>query len=237
MASIDSGNSPGTRITAGDDVLRAAEQVTTAAVAKKLTAFRKRHGAYCAADKRVKQALARQTKQERLLGQKDAAQDGDVDVLATKLAGDGLPRTNPFKPFGAPAPSALKVTDAKDEAVILVDLSAKVQKRAGLSDASRAAAKKATGSARAVLAAAKPIPALAKKVRDAMAARETLAPGWEKAFAVLKRAARTAEDDGAPGLYEALFVRSAPKAPAKKKAAKQPAPAKPAQPANGGATP
>lgn len=57
MATLDGGNSPGTRIEAGNEVLRAGETVSTARVAKKLAAFKKLHARYVAADKKVKAAL------------------------------------------------------------------------------------------------------------------------------------------------------------------------------------
>ena len=233
MESLNSGKSPGSRIDAGDDLHRAAAEIDTELVAKKLASFRARQAAYVAADKKVKAAVENEIAQERLLGAKDAVQDEDVDTLASKLAGDGLPRTNPFKPFGAPAPSVLKITDAVVEAETIVSLTAKIAKRRDLSKDSQAAATKACAAAKAVSVAAKPLPALRKKVVEAMAARESLAPGWEKAFSVLKRAARAAEDDGAPGIYEALFLRGAPKATGKKRAAKKGPDAKPAQPTNG----
>lgn len=231
MTTIDSGNSPGTRIEAGSDVLRATKQVSTAPVAKKLAAFKKLHATYVAADKKVKAALGNKAKQERLVGTKDAIQDDDLDALATKLAGDGLPRTNPFKPLGAPAPSELRKVDATVEAEALIKLAGKVEKYPGLSDASRKAGAKMALSARAVLAAAAPLEKLGAKVTKAIADRDALARPWEKAFAVLKRGARTADDDGAQGLYDALFVRGAAKAPAKKKRAKKAAKG----PQNGGA--
>jgi hypothetical protein len=50
----------------------------------------------------------------------------------------------------------------------------------------------------------------------AIAQRDALIPAWEAAFAKLKRGARSAEDDGAEGLFESLFGTTAPR----KKAAK-----------------
>jgi hypothetical protein len=228
----------------GQEVLLAAKQVDTKPVVKRFTAFRTCQSAYVRHDEKVKRAVEAETEQERRLGEKDAAQDEAVDGLAASLAGDGLPRTNPFKPFGVASPSVLKITDAVEEAKTIIKLAGKIAKYAGASARSRAAAKKAANAARAVLAAAEPLPALRKKVTAAMTARGALAPAWEKAFAVLKRAARTAQDDGAPGLYDALFVRATAKATKKGKGTKrtpaQPAiaaPPAPSGPTNGAATP
>lgn len=51
--------------------------------------------------------------------------------------------------------------------------------------------------------------------------RDALAQAWETAFAGLKRAARSAEDDGAKRLYGVLFGR-AKAAPERKKKAAEP---------------
>lgn len=235
MPTIDSGNSPGQRLAAGDDVLRAAKLTHTKPVAGKLAAFRAAHKAYGAADGKVKAALAVVAKQQRLLGKRDGEQDELIDPLASRLAGDGFPRTNPFKAFGAPAPSALKDVEATVEATagadVVLTLCAKIAQHASTSKGTRATAKKLAAAAKGVIAAEKPLEKLGAKVTQAMADRDALARPWEKSFRVLQRSARAAEDDGAPDLYEALFVRHAPKAPANKK------PAKGAQPANGAAMP
>jgi len=225
MPTIDSGRSSTSRIAAGEDVLRAAKHAHVKPVAAKLAAFAKTHAAYVKAEAVVEKARDALATQQRAVGEKDAVQDEVVDALASALAGDGFPRTNPFKPFGARAPSKLKVVAAVDEAEEAIALASKVGKHAAASKASRGVAAKLTAASRAVIAAAKPLDGLAKRLAAAQADRDALALPWEKAFSVLKRAARAAGDDGAPGLYEALFVRSAPKPAAKKAAAKKPAPA------------
>jgi hypothetical protein len=71
-------------------------------------------------------------------------------------------------------------------------------------------------AANAVLNGIKPIEGLVKARDGAIRARDAKAPAWEKAFASLKRATRTAEDDGAAGLFAALFEVEKPKAKAAK---------------------
>jgi hypothetical protein len=140
-------------------------------------------------------------------------------TLAGALAGDGLPRANPFAPLGAPAPAALCRMGYAAEAEKVLDLQKAVLKRKDLSAATKAKAKKAGASAGKLIAAIKPLAALEKARANARSARDALDQAWETAFARLKRAARAADDDGADGLFAALFDR-APKAPAKKKATK-----------------
>jgi hypothetical protein len=89
--------------------------------------------------------------------------------------------------------------------------SAERVQRKGLSSGTYAKAKAAGKAAGNVLVEMKPVAKLEKACADARSARDALTLSWETAFAALKRAARAAEDDGAKGLFGALFER-APKA-------------------------
>lgn len=217
MASLQSGDSPGTRIAAGDSVIAAAKSVSTKPIAKRFTAFQKIHLAYVAADAKVKKATAALMTQQGKVAEADVDQDAAAMRLAGALPADGLPRLNPFKPFGAPPPTALCAMGHAAEAKTALALVQKVQKRKGLSKTSLDAAKDLGATAKKVQATLAPIPKLTKARTDAMSARDALDQAWETAFAGLKRAARAAEDDGAKGLYAALFER-APKARSKAKA-------------------
>lgn len=221
MVTIQSGSSPGSRVEAGDSVLAAAKSVSIKPVQKRFAAFQKAHLAYRAADDKARKATESLRAQQARVGEIDVDQDADVMALAVVLPTDGLPRQNPFKPFGVPAPSIVCGMGYADEAEVVLKLEKAVLKRAGLSNASRAAAKKAGQTAKKVKAALAIIPKLEKARADAVSARDALAQGWETAFAALKRAARAAEDDGAKGVHAALFER-APKPKAKKKNAKKP---------------
>ena len=217
MGTLQSGESPGTRIAAGDSVLAAASSVSTKPIAARFAAFQKMHLAYAAADAKVKKATAALMQQQAKVGEADADQDVAAMALAGALPADGLPRVNPFKPFGAPAPATLCAMGYGDEAKAVLSLVQAVQKRKDLSKKSRAAAKRLGAAAKKVQATLAPIPKLTQARTDAMSARDALAQAWETAFASLKNAARVAEDDGERGLFAALFERS-PKPKSKPKA-------------------
>ena len=127
----------------GDSVFHAADSVDTRAVAGKLAGFKKAHGAYVTADAGVKKAGEALQKQQAKAAEADVIQDESLDDLAVALPADGLPRVNPFKPFGAPSLTALQGLGYADEARKVLDLEKAVLKRKGISKASIAAAKAA----------------------------------------------------------------------------------------------
>ena len=219
METLQSGSSPGTRIDAGNSVFDAAESVDTKPIAARLAGFKKVHGAYVTADAGVKKAGEALQKQQAKVGEADVLQDEALDALAVSLPVDGLPRVNPFKPFGAPSLTALQGLGYAEEATTVIALEAAVLKRKGLSKTSTDAAKTAGKAARQVQTELAAIPKLEKARSAAMTRRDALAQAWETAFAALKRAARAAEDDGAKGLHGALFGRAKAAAKPKKKAA------------------
>src|SRR5258708_179676 len=104
MATLQSGSSPGQRIEAGGSGMPASGSVSMKPVATRFAAFKKIHGAYRAADAKVKKANEALAKQQAKVGDADVAQDEAALDLAGALSADGLPRVNPFKAFGAPAP-------------------------------------------------------------------------------------------------------------------------------------
>lgn len=221
METLQSGNSPGTRIAAGDSVIEAAKSIETKAVAVRLAGFAKAHSSYSVADAGVKKTSEALQKQQARVAEADVTQDDAVVDLAIALPADGLPRLNPFKPFGAPAPATLQGLGYAEEAKEVLALESAVLKRKNISKGSIDAAKAAGQAALRVQAELKAIPKLEKARTDAMTRRDALAQAWETAFAGLKRAARAAEDDGATGLYGALFER-AKTAPKRKKKANEP---------------
>lgn len=221
METLQSGNSPGTRIAAGNSVVEAAKSVETKPVAGRLAGFKKVHTSYSAADAGVKKTGEALQKQQAKVAEADVTQDGAVVDLAVALPADGLPRLNPFKPFGAPAPATLQGLGYAEEAKVVLALETAVLKHKNISKGSITAAKAAGKAARRVQAELKAIPKLEKARTDAMTRRDAQAQAWETAFAGLKRAARSAEDDGAKGLYGALFGR-AKAAPKRNKKAAEP---------------
>jgi hypothetical protein len=211
MATIQANKTPGSRTEVGDSILQAAKKTNTKIIAPRLTAFAKIHAAYLNADAEVKDASAALRAQQEKVADADVEQDAAIQGLAAALAGEGLPRANPFKPLGFPAPSAICVLGYAKQATEVQKLAAAVSKRQGAGKASRAAAKSANAAAKRVLAAIKPIARLEKARTDAMTRRDTLEQPWETALAALKRGARAAEDDGAKGLFHALFDRGSAK--------------------------
>src|SRR5205085_9622668 len=98
-------------------------------------------------------------------------------------------------------------------------LVAAVQRNSTLSQATLAAAQAAENAAHSVEAAVVAVTTCQAASESQRRARHEKAKAWDLALAVLKRAARTAEDNGAAGLYQALFGRSTIRSRAK---AKQP---------------
>jgi hypothetical protein len=232
MSTLQSGNSPGQRVAVGESVIAAAQALNVKPIGKRFAAFVKVQAAYAKADALVKKANEALQKQQAKVGEADVTQDEAVLALAVALPADGLPRVNPFKPLGAPAPAKLCVLGYGDEAKQVLALEKAVLKYKGISKASAAAARTAGKAALAVQGALADLPKLEKARATAIIQRDALAQGWETAFAGLKRAARAAADEGAPGLYEALFERKDP--PAKKAKGKKAAPPKGEAPAGEG---
>ena len=200
---------PQARNTTGDAILEAAATLDTKPLKGRLAAFAKAHREHAAAEAAVRKAEAKLVAAQAKVGEQDALLDEAIGQLAAALAGDGLPRVNPFRPLGLPAPSAMMNMAQAEEPKVARKLVAAVRRRAGLTKATLAAAAKVEKGAGAVEAALAPIAELTKQFQGAIARRETLAMPWEKAFSALKRGARAAEDEGSQGLFEGLFQRPA----------------------------
>jgi hypothetical protein len=208
MATLQSGNNPGPRIESGDHLLEVAAtlgKARTKPVAARLAAFATEHAAYKKADAAVKKADGALRRAQGKVGEADVGQDGAVETLASALVGEGLPRVNPFKPFGLASPNVIKNKGYAAEAGDIQKLCAKVKAHKPALPGSNAAAAVAVKAAKAVLAALKPIERLLKARTTAISRRDALEQPWETAFAAVKRGARAAEDEGAAGLFDALF--------------------------------
>ena len=220
MGTLQAPSSPEVRKSVGDDVISASGSVDTKPVRSRFDAFKKIHATYSASQKKVDSAQSALRIRQALNGELDAALDDAVEALATALSGDGLPRQNPFKPFGNfLPPSKLCELGYGEEAKQVRALVKKVLARKGLSAKSVSAAKKADAAAMAVEAALAKVEPIQNSYDSSLRARDALVPAWEAAFAKLKRGVRAAEDDGAEGLFEALF-----KTTAKPKKKEKPAP-------------
>ena len=203
MATIQSGTSPGRRVKVGKLVFGRAASVDTAPVKKPLDALRAVHGLYEKKHQAAGVAVERLAKAEARVGDLDVTQDASLDVFAAAHIALGGSRMQPLASYKVGSVSEIKAMANEKQAKLLLKLAAKGQAHEDIG-VKRAAAKMEK-AAKAVLAAIKPMPGLVDKRNEAIAARDALAPGWEKAFAFLKRAVRVAEDEGASGLFAALF--------------------------------
>jgi hypothetical protein len=219
MATLQSGNSPGQRVKAGDWLIDSAEGVGVKPVAKRFGLFERIHIDYRKANDKSTKAVTALATAERKVGELDFTQDERLEAFAVARIAAGAPRQNPISEYKVGSVSVVKGMGHEKEAKVLLKMAAKAKNHpdAGVKKAAAAMEK----AANAVLAAAKSIPGLIQARDAAMRARDAKGPGWEKAFAALKRAVRAAEDDGATGLFAALFEVEKPKAkPAKEKPAK-----------------
>jgi hypothetical protein len=235
MRTIQARNNPGSRVEVGDAILEAAKKTNTKAIAPRIAAFKKIHAAYLKANEQVRKADGALKAQQEKVAEADVDQDAAVQSLASALAGEGLPRTNPFKPLGFASPSAISQMAYAKQAAAVGELAAAAENRKGAGAASKKAAATARAAAKRVLTAIKPVERLEKDRSNAMAGRDALEQPWETALAALKRGAKAAEDDGAKGIYNALFVRASAKKNAKPSAKRTPKNA-PAAPADQGGT-
>ncbi|MBI5512446.1 MAG: hypothetical protein HY909_01685 [Deltaproteobacteria bacterium] len=194
------------RLAAGAAVLSAASELPTRPISQRLMAFRKVHAALVRAEAHIDAAEARLQEAQRALAEADVDQDAVIDPLADALVGVGLPRGNPFKGLALRSPSRMKAMGYGAEAEALLKLLERVRKRKGLTPAVKAACRRAEAAARAVLVALKPLGAMEASLANARARRDALTLGWETAFAALKRAARSADDDG--GAYFATLFQA-----------------------------
>ena len=206
MSIIQARKNPSARIDAGNHVLEAAKTVDTRSVKAKLAAFAKVHATFVAAHAVVAKAEHALHDAHDALGQADAEQDAAVHALAAKMIGDGALKANPFKPFGLPAPSDVATTAVEKELVLTAKLAALASKwksaTTGTRQAAALLAKKSAGTKKAL----DRVGPLQTAQTAAIARRDAIGVSWARAFAHLKNATRTAEDDGARGLFTAMFA-------------------------------
>jgi len=217
---------PTGRLETGAAILAAAEVVDVTLVKTRVDAFASAHHTYTEAQNAVDTAETQLRAVQAKLIQADAEQDDAVEELARALVADGQPRTNPFAAFDAAAPSIIRQMNFGEEAKAIHALTTVLQGNPAASKATRRAAQAAEEAANTMEAELVPMDKLQASLRTAREARETAGKTWDTALAALKRGARAAADDGAPGLYTALFGR--PSRSNKKPATPTPTPAPPA---------
>lgn len=209
------------RIVTGDAVLARATTADTKPVKARLATFARSHTALVRAQAAVDAAETKLAAAQSAVAEVDVTQDETVDALALALVTNGQPRLSPFRGLSSHAPAVLKKLGYADEAKALRALTKKVRARKGSDAPVLRACGAAEKAAKAVDDALAKLEPLADAVTAARARRDALALPWERDFGALKRAARAAVDDGATGLFDALFTAATP---APRKPRKKPAP-------------
>ena len=104
------------------------------------------------------------------------AQDAAVTVLASRLAGDGFHRTNPFKAFGVLAPAKLINLNVMKEATTLIALAPRIAAHPKVGAESKRAAAKMYEAALAARTASNEREVALQKRGDAVEARDGSLP-------------------------------------------------------------
>lgn len=209
---------PGWMQSAGDELLSRAKTISTSSVKAQLARFGAAHRAFLAAQGKTNTAKDAELDQRFLRGELDAKQDAAIDTLASRLAGDGFPRVNPFKAFAAKAPNILKALGDDAEAAAALKLARAVQKHRQASAGAKKAAQVLGKAAQAVLGASKAVAPAAAESFVRRSQRDALVAEWSKAYSLLRIASQLTEASGGEPLHSTLFAHA-------RKPAKKPAPA------------
>ncbi len=199
------GMGPGNRLEAGAAILAAAQVVDTAPIKLRLAAFLAAHRSYIGAQGKVDSAAADARAAQAKVARREADVHAAVEALALALINDGQPRTKPFAAFGSLTPSLAKHLTGRDKTKGIHQLVAAVERNKTVSQKARDAAHATEQAVRALEGALLPLGQLAANLREARCQRDTIGRKWDIALAALRRETRSAADDGAPGLYPALF--------------------------------
>jgi hypothetical protein len=202
----------GRRAKTGAAILAVAQVAAVRPVSSRLTAFASAHRQYLDAHLQIDTAETQLREAQAQLVLRDAEQDAAVETLARALVAEGQPRRNPFAAFAADAPAQLKEMPCAAEATAIHQLVAAVRRHPSVGQTTLQAAHTTEDAAQRVEAALAAVTMLQRTLRSARRARDERAQAWDTALAVLKRGARAAADDGAPGLYKTLFATTAPAA-------------------------
>ncbi len=212
MAHKGSGRGPATRLQIGTLVLVAAGVVDTGPVKRRLSNFKAMHRKYAGVQSEIQALHAEVRGAKADLARRAADADDAVEALALALANEGQPRHTPFAAFGAPAPWVIRRLRAGQKAAAIHRLVASIQRnddrqRRGRSpgQGARDAALAAERAARHIEAAVVPIDSLRTSLRHLRYRRDAVGLLWDKALVALRREARSAADDGMPGVHSALF--------------------------------
>lgn len=193
------------RLASGEAVIAAASALDTRPIAAKLAQFRKAHASLSKANAALAAAEQRLVEAQRDVADFDNDQDAAVGALAASLVALGQPRINPFRKLSKYAPARMQQIGYDLEAKALLELSARARKLDGVTDEVQSATREAERCARALLAAVAVAERAAERAAAARDRRDALCQPWETALAGLRRAARAQDQNGASGIFDALF--------------------------------
>jgi hypothetical protein len=182
------------RLETGAAILAAAQVVDTAPIKSRLAAFTAAHRSYVAAQDKVDAAEADLRTAQTKIDRRELAADEAVEALALALAA-----------FGPLTPSLVKHLTGNEKATAIHQLVAAVQRAKAVSQETREIANAAEEAGRGLETALVPVDQLEASLREVRRQRDTIGRKWETTLAALRRETRSAADDGAPGLYPALF--------------------------------
>lgn len=146
-------------------------------------------------------------------------------MLATKLVGDGFPRTRPLKAFSSRSVAEFKKLGDDVEAIAAIKLVASVRRNAQASAASKRAGQQLEAAAKAVLAASGRVTPAATESAARRHQRDALIAEWLKAYSLLRLACELVEASGGEPLSSTLLPAEPHRAPKKQAAVPAPAPA------------
>jgi hypothetical protein len=193
------------RLETGAKVLLAAREVDTTLVKARLSAFGTAQRSYEEAHRQVAVADSRLRAGQVRLAQCDKGQDTAVERLARALVTAGQPRANPFAAFGRSSPYTIRELNAVQKIQAIQQLVTAVQRQRSLDPVALGAARAAGRAAESAAVALLAVDRLTAIATSRRRARENIAVAWKTTFDALKLGARSADIDGAPGIYSALF--------------------------------
>lgn len=199
------GMGPGNRLEKGAAILAATRVLDTALIKPRLTAFLAAHRQYVDAQGKVDAADSDVRSAQAKLTQREIQVDDSLEALALALANEGHSRTRPFAAFGAVVPSVVKQLPVREKTTVIHQLVAGIERAKTVSQRARDAARAAEQAVRGLEAALVPIDQLEASRREVRWQRDTVGRKWDTTLAALRRDTRSAADEGAPGLYPALF--------------------------------
>lgn len=214
--------SVGVLLMMGRMILAPLQALTSKLIKVALPPFLKAHQALEAADRLVDDAELAVHAASQAVAAADAEQDRATLELASALAGEGFSRVNPFKVFGAMAPSKLVNQGVLVESRTLTALGAAVIAHPSTGPESKRLAAKVERAADQMSKASTAHERCVQERSEAVKARNlTLPAQWRRAFANVKAAVRYADLVEGSEHYRTIFsdVNKAMQAAKKKKKA------------------